>query len=86
MRAEKVKAAWSEAYRRIAAVYDVSGVTIDTVRAYSPAIAQAIDEAQTEAEDASARWAGGGPGPVQSKIDAWVALWLEGIDAVRAAV
>lgn len=86
MRAEKVKQAWSDAYRRVAAVYDTSGITIAKVRQYAPAVAQAIEEAEVEAEKASVAWRDGGPGGVQVKIDKWVSLWLEAIaDGIGAA-
>jgi hypothetical protein len=85
MRERKVKDAWADAYRRIASVYDPSGVTIDKVREYAPALAGQIEEAEKAAEAASLAWLKGGPGGVQAKIDRWVSLWLEGVEAVRSA-
>ncbi len=85
MRVEKAKQAWADAYNRLAAVYDGAGITLEKVRQYAPALAQAIEEAEDAAEKATVAWVKGGPGGVQAKIDKWIGLWLQAIDEVRAA-
>lgn len=91
-RAERVTAAWADAYQKIgasvAAFCDRHGPPpncLDMIREHAPTIAAQIEEAEQAAEAASVEWANGGPGGVQAKIDAWIALWREGLRMVGDA-
>lgn len=91
-RQSRVAEAWAAAYRaigdevaRFCAKHGAPPNCFEMIREYSPTMAADIDDAEKVAESASVEWANGGPGGVQIKIDAWVSLWLQGLETVSLA-
>lgn len=88
-RAERVHAAWLDAFQKIAPAVESYYSTrprepmcLDAIKAYAPGAHNKIESAEKNAEEVSVRWRDGGPGGVQAALDAWVDAWLEGIAMV----
>jgi len=91
-RQERVAVAWADAYKKIGGAVDLFCAKhgpppncIDMIREYAPGAADRIERAEKASEEASVEWANGGPGGVQVKIDAWIMLWLDGLQMVSDA-
>ena len=88
-RAERVAAAWSDAYARISPAVDRyyadhsrEPSCLEAIKAYAPTKHAQIEAAEMAAEEVSIRWRDGGAGGVQAALDAWVSLWLDGVALV----
>ncbi|MGO9291039.1 MAG: hypothetical protein ACLQIJ_20090 [Polyangia bacterium] len=85
-RFDKVLAAWLAAHREINAAYpQTDPPPWPAIQAQAPGMAARIEDAEAKAEAASVAWVNGGPGGVQTKIDVWRDLWLEGLKMVEHA-
>lgn len=83
-RQAKVAGAWSKAYDEIAEFYpNEPHSTYEALRAFAPAMAGKVDEAEKEAEQASVRWMNGGAGGVQVAINLWRDTWREAVEVLQ---